>query len=86
MWGHFSKNPYVWTEVLYEVYGISNSVMITAALLSIRNLLGSNSDVKQAHKMMAIHLLIFNIYAITLAVNELDYWLYICGYTHQTYW
>lgn len=84
--GYFAKHPYIWIEILYELYGIFNSVMITVALLSIRTLLSSNSDVQQSHRMMAIHLLIFNIYALALAVNEIAYWTYELGYTHETYW
>jgi hypothetical protein len=64
----FAKHPYAWIETLYELYGISNTVLISVALLSIRHLLNSNRDVQQSHKMMAIHLLIFNFYAVTLAL------------------
>ena len=53
---------------MYEFYGLANSGLVTAALLSIRNLLHSNQEVKQSHKMMLIHLIIFNIYAVTLLV------------------
>lgn len=68
------------------MYGIFNSVLVTVALLSIRNLLSSNRDVQQSHKMMLIHLLIFNFYAVTFAVEDIVYWGNKIGFFDRTHW
>ncbi len=54
---------------MYDLYGLANSGLVTVALLSIRSLLDSNQDIKQSHLMMLIHLVIFNIYAVTFLVT-----------------
>ena len=75
----FAKHPLAWIPTLFELYGIGCSVLLTAALLSLRSLLSSNRDVQQSHKMMLIHLLIFNFFSVTLAVNQIVLWGYILG-------
>jgi hypothetical protein len=54
---------------LYELFGFGCSAIVTSALLSIRSLLSSNPDIKQSHKMMLIHLIMFNFFSVTLFVQ-----------------
>ena len=81
-----AKYPKAWLDILFEFYGITNSVLITAALLSIRRLLNSNRDVQQSHRMMLIHLLIFNLYAVSLLMNWIVYYGFEAGIFHLTTW
>ena len=62
---------------MFEFYGITNSVMVTAALLSLRNLLELNQGIKQSQRMMKIHLIIFNIYTVTIIVQYVVLYGYI---------
>jgi hypothetical protein len=56
-------------DTLFELHGLASSGLTTAALLSIRSLLNSNQEIKHSHRMMLIHLFMFNIYEITLLVK-----------------
>ncbi len=61
-------------------------MLITSALLSLRSLLNSNQEIKQSHRMMTIHLTLFNIYSVVYTVQEVVFYGYIYGYFDMTLW
>ncbi len=71
---------------LYEIYGINNSVLFTAALLSLHSILHSNDEIRQSHKMMTIHLILFNIYSVVWTEQNVVFYGYTYGWLDISYW
>ena len=71
--------------MVFTVVVIGCTALVTTGLCSIKHLLNQNTEIKQSHTMMSIHLLIFNAFAVFAAINQVFYFGYSYGYFNISY-
>ena len=75
--------PGLWLGMLYAVAVIGYTALVMTRLCSIKHLLNQNTELKQSHTMMSIHLVIFNAFAVFAAINQVFF--YGHGYFNMTH-